>query len=240
MRFQTCHSSHDVVQHIVKPSRHIQVRVAQHLDTATCEPAAARLVMLARIRFVVLPAIQFDGQPDRWRVEIEDATTRDVLTKKTNAVDLTQPQVLPQFAFGWRLVTPQVARASFHGCVIRHGLTLVRALQINRTTSPSVPFRKRRRSKASLLRNACKSHPPPFRRGKTSTMLRALSPPSERRGSTRSVGGMSALTRATPLRRAPARAPRPAIDRGMNRPRTGRLRAARTSRRAPRRSTCRP
>ena len=160
MRFQTCHSSHDVVQHIVKPSRHIQVRVAQHLDTATCEPAAARLVMFARIRFVVLPAIQFDGQANRRRIEFEDATTRDVLTKKTNAVDLTQPQVLPEFAFGWRLVTPQVARASFHDCVIRHGLTLVRALQTNRTTSPSVPFRKRRRSKASLLRNACKSHPP--------------------------------------------------------------------------------
>src|SRR6185437_264361 len=159
------------------------------------------------------------------------ATARDVLAKKANAIDLTQPQVFPQFAFGRGLFAAQFARASFHGCVIRHDLTLVRALQINRTTSPSVPFRKRRRSKASLLRNACKSHPPQspfvpkgeskhhpsFGRGKTSTMHRARSPPSERRGSTRSVGGMSALTRATPLHRAPARATRPAIDRGMNR-----------------------
>src|SRR6185437_14397939 len=88
------------------------------------------------------------------------ATARDVLAKKANAIDLTQPQVFPQFAFGRGLFAAQFARASFHGCVIRHGLTLVRALRINRTTSPSVPFRKRRRSKASLLRNACKSHPP--------------------------------------------------------------------------------
>jgi len=110
----------------------------------------------------------------------------------------------------------------------KQGITPPERLQ---KPSPSVPLRSEGGSKAS---------PPSFGRGKTSTMLRALSPPSERRGSTRSVGGMSALTRATPLRRAPARAPRPAIDRGMNRPRTGRLRAARTSRRAPRRSACRP
>jgi len=216
MRFQTCHSSHDVVQHIVKPSRHIQVRVAQHLDTATCEPAAARLVMFARIRFVVLPAIQFDGQANRRRIEIEDATTRDVLTKKTNAVDLTQPQVLPEFAFGWRLVTPQVARASFHGFVIHHDLDSFRAVQAARSNlpHPSSPLSQSRvrGSKVFPLLNISKSHPPqsPFLRkgeaapiaprfflppscgrGKTSTMHRARSPPSERRGSTRSVGGMS-------------------------------------------------
>jgi len=81
--------------------------------------------MRARTRFVMLPAIQFDGQANRRRIEIEDAIARDVLAKKANAIDLTQPQVLPEFAFGQRLVAAQLARASFHGCVIHHDLTLV-------------------------------------------------------------------------------------------------------------------
>ena len=172
--------------------------------------------MRARTRFVMLPAIQFDGQANRRRIEIEDATTRDVLTMKTNAVDLTQPQVLSEFAFGWRLVAAQLARASFHGFVIHHDLDSFRAVQAARSNlpHPSSPLSQSRvrGSKVFPLLNISKSHPPqsPFLRkgeaapiaprfflppscgrGKTSTMLRALSPPSERRGSTRSVGGMS-------------------------------------------------
>ena len=118
--------------------------------------------MRARTRFVMLPAIQFDGQVNRRRIEIEDAIARDVLAKKANAIDLTQSQVLPEFAFGQRLVAAQLARASFHGCVIHHDLDSFRAVQATRSNlpHPSNPLSRVRGSKAFSLQNISKSHPP--------------------------------------------------------------------------------
>src|SRR6185437_8188145 len=88
--------------------------------------------------------------------------------------DLTQPQVFPQFAFCRRLVATQFARASFHDCVIRHGLILVRALQINRTTSPQSPFTSEgeaRHHSSGTPTKAIPLSPPSFRRGKMSSSL---------------------------------------------------------------------
>src|SRR6185437_10496961 len=56
--------------------------------------------MRARTRFVMLPAIQFDGQANRRRIEIEDATAHDVLAKKANAIDP------PSFRRGKQSITP--------------------------------------------------------------------------------------------------------------------------------------
>src|SRR6185437_7652529 len=135
--------------------------------------------MRARTRFVMLPAIQFDGQANRRRIEIEDATAHDVLAKKANAIDLTQPQVLPEFAFGQRLVAAQLARASFHGCVIHHDLDSFRAVQATKSNlpHPSSPL-SRVRGKQSIFPSEHQQKPSPSRASRAFATLR----PSFRRG----------------------------------------------------------
>ncbi len=111
MPLQLHHHSRNISEHIIKPSRNIQIRVAQHRNALRLEPCGSIGVVTRFSRLMMLTAIELDGELDRRCMKIDDEIPDYTLAQESHTTYLAHAQPLPQGAFGRRLIATQIAGA---------------------------------------------------------------------------------------------------------------------------------
>lgn len=71
-------------------------RKSQHANAPIRQPGVAAFVMPHLIRVIMPRTVDFDGQPMRWEVEIQDVGTDGVLPTESQTLQPSGAKVAPQ------------------------------------------------------------------------------------------------------------------------------------------------
>jgi hypothetical protein len=80
--------------------KHLSIVESQHAQPERPQRFIAFNVTRLFVRFEMLPAVEFDHESNRGRVEVDDVSTDRSLPVELNALDLLATQPLPERAFG--------------------------------------------------------------------------------------------------------------------------------------------
>ncbi|GMV59414.1 MAG: hypothetical protein AMXMBFR72_25120 [Betaproteobacteria bacterium] len=89
--------------------QHLPIVESQHTQPERPQRFVALNVTRLFVRFEMLPAVEFDHESNRGRVEIDDVSTDRSLPVELNALDLLATQPLPERTFGVGQIRPELS-----------------------------------------------------------------------------------------------------------------------------------
>ncbi len=86
----------NLLQHAFRLRQHLSIVESQHIQPERAQRFIALNVTRLRVRFEMLPAIEFNHESNRGRIEIDDVLTDRLLPVELHAFDLFAAQLLPK------------------------------------------------------------------------------------------------------------------------------------------------
>ena len=96
--------------------RHFRVGEADYLDAFAGEGCGSRSVTLHAAILEMTVSVELDDKTLRRTVEIRDVMPERLLTREF--VGQTAQEFVPELAFGWREITPQLPRSGFEPVLV--------------------------------------------------------------------------------------------------------------------------